>query len=70
MAAHARVTDIKALAQFRPALIRFGEDAERALTSTGSDAMRVLAWLRHEPDGPLEREIRDVPSRPCVRTRS
>ena len=59
MGTHARVTDIKTLAQFRPALIRFGEDAERALTSTGSDAMRILSWLQHDRMTHWKREIRE-----------
>ncbi len=58
MGSGARVTDMKALAAFRPALIRFSEDAQRALTSPGSDAARVLSWLQQERLPHWKREIR------------
>ena len=54
----ARVTDIRALIEFRPALIRFSEDAQRALTSPGSDAGRVMTWLQQERLPYWKREIR------------
>lgn len=58
MGSGARVTDIRALAEFRPALIRFGEDSQRAITSPGSDAGRVLTWLKQERLPYWKREIR------------
>jgi septal ring factor EnvC (AmiA/AmiB activator) len=58
MCAKARVTDTKALADFRPALIQFREDVERALTSPGSDAMRILSWLQGDRLSHWKREIR------------
>ncbi len=54
----ARVSDIRALAEFRPALIRFSEDAQRALTSPGSDAGRVMSWLQQDRLPYWKREIR------------
>ena len=58
MCAKARVTDTKALVDFRPALIQFREDVERALMSPGSDAMRVLSWLQGDRLSHWKREIR------------
>jgi len=58
MGSGARVTDIHALVQFRPALIQFGEDTQRALTSPGADAGRVLSWLKQERMPYWKREIR------------
>ncbi len=58
MASPARITDIQALKDFRPALIRFSEDAQVALRSTGSDAARVLGWLQRERLPYWKREIR------------
>lgn len=58
MCAKARVTDTQALADFRPSIIQFKEDVERALTSPGSDAMRVLSWLQGERMSHWKREIR------------
>jgi chromosome segregation ATPase len=58
MCAKARVTDTRALADFRPSIIRFKEDVERALTSPGSDAMRVLSWLQGDRVSHWKREIR------------
>lgn len=69
MCARARVTDTKALADFRPALTRFKEEVERALTSPGSDAMRVLSWLQGERAAHWKREIR-VRSEAAVVARS
>lgn len=58
MGSPARITDIKALSDFRPAVIRFKEDVERALMGTGSDAARVLSWLQRERIPHWRREIR------------
>jgi len=58
MCAKARVTDTQALVDFRPAIIQFKEDVERALTSPGSDAMRVLSWLQGDRLSHWKREIR------------
>lgn len=58
MCAKARVTNTQALVDFRPAIIRFKEDVERALTSPGSDAMRVLSWLQGDRLSHWKREIR------------
>jgi chromosome segregation ATPase len=58
MCAKVRVTNTQALVEFRPAIIRFKEDVERALTSPGSDAMRVLSWLQGDRLSHWKREIR------------
>ncbi|MBO6740684.1 MAG: hypothetical protein JJ916_12595 [Phycisphaerales bacterium] len=58
MCAKARVTNTQALVEFRPAIIKFKEDVERALTSPGSDAMRVLSWLQGDRLSHWKREIR------------
>ena len=58
MCAKARVNNTQSLADFRPAIIRFKEDVERALTSPGSDAMRVLSWLQGDRLSHWKREIR------------
>lgn len=58
MCAKARVTNTQALADFRHSIIRFKEDIERALTSPGSDAMRVLSWLQGDRLSHWKREIR------------
>ena len=58
MGSGARVTDIQALRAFRPALIRFSEDAQRAITSPGSDAGRVMSWLQQDRLPYWKREIR------------
>jgi hypothetical protein len=58
MSEQARVHDTKALRDFRPALIRFGEDANAAMVSVGSNAGRVLESLRLERLPHWKREIR------------
>ncbi|MFG0245296.1 MAG: hypothetical protein ACF8MF_04500 [Phycisphaerales bacterium JB052] len=58
MGTGARVTDIEALRAFRPALIKFSEDAQRAITSPGSDAGRVMTWLQQDRLPFWKREIR------------
>jgi hypothetical protein len=58
MSEHARVHDTEALRRFRPALIRFGEDAGAALLSEGAGAMKVLEILRREKLPHWKREIR------------
>jgi len=58
MCAKVRVTNTQALVDFRPSLIQFKEDVERALTSPGSDAMRVLSWLQGDRLSHWKREIR------------
>ena len=54
----ARITDIKALADLRPAMIRFGETCQSALVSDRSDAMKVLSWLQHDRLSHWKREVR------------
>ncbi len=54
----ARITDVKALADLRPALIKFGEVSQSALNSDRSDAMKVLSWLQHDRLSHWKREIR------------
>jgi len=58
MSGSARITDVKALSDLRPAVIRFSEDAQSALVSVGSDAARVLAWIQRERLPHWKREIR------------
>lgn len=54
----ARITDVQALSEFRPALIKFGEVSQSALNSDCSDAMKVLSWLQHDRLSHWKREIR------------
>ena len=65
----ARITDIKALADLRPALIRFGEYCQSALSSDRSDAMKVLSWLQQDRLSHWKREIR-IRSELAVRANS
>lgn len=58
MAESARVTSIEALTEFRPALIRFGEEAQAALVSVGSNAAMLVETLRRERLAHWKREIR------------
>lgn len=58
MSDSARVGNIEALTAFRPALIRFAEDAQAALTSVGSSATMVLETLRRDRIPHWKREIR------------
>lgn len=58
MSEQARVHDTQALLAFRPALIRFGEDAGAALVNVGSGATSVLESLRREKLPHWKREIR------------
>lgn len=58
MSEQARVHDTEALRRFRPALIRFAEDANTALVSEGAGAMKVLETLRRERLPHWKREIR------------
>ncbi|RMH27097.1 MAG: hypothetical protein D6692_08180 [Planctomycetota bacterium] len=58
MAESARVTSIEALTEFRPALIRFGEEAQAALVSVGSNAAMLVETLRRERLPHWKREIR------------
>lgn len=58
MSEQARVHNTEALRQFRPALIRFAEDANTALVSEGAGAMQVLEALRRERLPHWKREIR------------
>ena len=54
----ARITDIKALADLRPALIRFGEYTQSALNSDRGNAHKVLSWLQQDRLSHWKREIR------------
>lgn len=58
MSEQARVHDTNALRRFRPALVRFAEDANAALVSEGAAAMKVLETLRRERLPHWKREIR------------
>lgn len=58
MSEQARVHDTEALRRFRPALIRFAEDANTALISEGAGASKVLETLRRERLPHWKREIR------------
>lgn len=58
MSEQARVHDTEALRRFRPALIRFAEDANTALVSEGAGAMKTLETLRRERLPHWKREIR------------
>lgn len=58
MSEQARVHNTEALRRFRPALIRFAEDANTALISEGSGATKVLEILRRERLPHWKREIR------------
>ncbi|MCC5822251.1 MAG: hypothetical protein LAT64_09415 [Phycisphaerales bacterium] len=58
MSEQARVHDTEALRRFRPALIRFAEDANTALVSEGSGAMKILETLRRDRLPHWKREIR------------
>jgi len=65
----ARITDIKALSDLRPALIRFGEYCQSALSSDRSDALKVLSWLQQDRLSHWKREIR-IRSELAVRANS
>lgn len=58
MADQIRVHSTEALRSFRPALIRFGEDANAALVSAGANAVKVLETLRRERLPHWKREMR------------
>ncbi len=66
MSEQARIHDTEALRRFRPALIRFAEDATAALLSEGAGAAKVLETLRHDRLSHWKREIR-VRSEQAVR---
>jgi len=65
----ARITDINALAELRPALIRFGEYCQTALSGDRSDALKVLSWLQQNRLPHWKREIR-IRSELAVRANS
>lgn len=69
MSSQVRVGDLRSLTEFRPALIRFSEEALRALSSPGSDAGRVLSWLQQDRLQYWKREIR-IRSEEAVRANS
>jgi hypothetical protein len=54
----AKVTSIAALREFRPALIKFIEEARASLTAAESEALRTLEWLRNDRQSHWKREIR------------
>jgi hypothetical protein len=58
MSEQARVHNTEALRRFRPALIRFAEDANAALISEGVGATKILEILRRERLPHWKREIR------------
>jgi len=58
MSQGARVTSIAALREFRPALIKFVEEARAALLAAESDAIRTIEWLRRDMAPFWKREIR------------
>lgn len=58
MGSSAHITNIQALTDFRPALIRFGENSQVALRSPGNSATKVLSWMQRERLPHWKREIR------------
>ncbi len=54
----AKVTSIAALREFRPALIKFIEEARASLTAAETEALRTLEWLRSDRQAHWKREIR------------
>ena len=58
MADRAQIFDVKALRQFRSALVRFGEDSGVALIGPGARATSVVERLRRDKLAYWKREIR------------
>lgn len=58
MGGGARVTSIAALREFRPALIKFVEEARAALIAAEADASRTIDWLRRDQAPFWKKEIR------------
>lgn len=58
MGGGAKVTSIAALREFRPALIKFVEEARAALIAAEADASRTIDWLRREQAPFWKKEIR------------
>lgn len=58
MSGGARVTSIAALREFRPALIKFVEEARAALIAAEADASRTIDWLRRDQAPFWKKEIR------------
>ncbi|KAA0215172.1 MAG: hypothetical protein DYG94_09715 [Leptolyngbya sp. PLA3] len=58
MAGGARVTSIAALREFRPAIIKFVEEARAALIAAEADASRTIDWLRRDQAPFWKKEIR------------
>lgn len=58
MAERAQIFDVKALRQFRSALVRFGEDSGAALIGPGARAASVVERLRRDTLAFWKREIR------------
>lgn len=58
MAGGARVRSISALREFRPALIKFIEEARAALVAAEADASRTIEWIVREQQPFWKKEIR------------
>lgn len=58
MAGGAKIRSISALREFRPALIKFIEEARAALIAAEADASRTVEWLRREQQPYWKKEIR------------
>ena len=54
----ARVTSVAALAALRPAVVKFAEQAQAAVSATESSASRTLDWLTREQRPHWQREVR------------
>lgn len=59
MAQGAKVTSIAALREFRPALIKFVEEARAALVAAEGECNRTLEWLRNDRVRYWKREVRN-----------
>lgn len=58
MGESARVSSVEALRAFRPALVKFGEEARTAVGASEAAARRTLDWLAREQGPAWTREIR------------
>ncbi|MCL4220305.1 MAG: hypothetical protein KJZ65_02935 [Phycisphaerales bacterium] len=58
MSGGARITSIAALREFRPALIKFVEEARAALIAAEADASRTIDWLSRDQAPFWKKEIR------------
>lgn len=58
MGERARVTSVEALGAFRPALVKFTEEASAALMTAEAGAQRAVQWLRSDRVPHWTREVR------------